>query len=483
MHPFRSSELHTPQKRARLQNLSQALPPTFSFSPPVLVTATVAASTAAQRKPATSILHQTGHVFGIDKPQDASVGYNNDSDPVDESDSDQAGGSDVDGSSPADESDSSNSDAEEDTSQEFKGETGSTSEPDLASDPETSAHKSARKTKLKELRQKSLEKFANTWQDIIERYSLKAASGRPDFEIDLTTGNVYDEHGVASYYDRRIYAPLGNRTRVTSRCLSPSPDSSPDSSPDPSLGSSSGPSSDSRSKVSPSNDSLGEYDESELSCRVSGTSIHGEQESSQLSDDGFSQDDESRSEGEDKSKHNKVDIEHEERKREPISNFRRSLTSTSARQSYESNYLHRESVPTSDSDHSTHTRSPSPRHYRPNSVASSPDELDDFTSRVSERLEYEPQVELAWSQTLDTKLNIDFSLLWPSDRPQEDVGTHEFNLPQLVSPRRSILSEMTPKGAALLDSLMSIRRGGGSPIESPSGPKRKRMSLSPERIL
>ncbi|KAG0096930.1 hypothetical protein BGZ93_003751 [Podila epicladia] len=316
MQPFRSSELHTPQKRARLQNSSQALPPTISFFSPVLVTATLAASHAAQIKPATSILHQTGHVLNIDKPQDTSVGSNNGSDPVDESDSDQEGGSDVDGSSPADEINSNNSDTEEDTTQELKGKTGSTSEPDLESDLESSANKSARKARLKELRQKSLDKLANTWQDIIERYSLKAASGRPDFEIDLATGNVYDEHGVASYYDRRIYAPLGKRTRMTSRYLSPSPDSSPsldsspdpsfDSGPDPSLESSSGPSSGCQSNVSLSNDSLGEYDESELSSRMSGTSIRSEQESSQLSDDGFSHDDESKSEGEDGSKHNKT---------------------------------------------------------------------------------------------------------------------------------------------------------------------------------
>ncbi|KAG0038435.1 hypothetical protein BGZ82_000259, partial [Podila clonocystis] len=428
---------------------------------------------------------QTGHIFSVDKHY-ASDGYNSGSDPLDESDtndSDQAGGSDIDGSSPADESDSSNIDAEEDSSQECKGETGSTSEQDLASDLETSANESARKARLKALRQKSLERLANTWQDIIERYSLKAASGRPDFEIDLTTGNVHDEHGVSSYYDRRIYARLGKSPRVTSRHLNPSPDSSLDPSLDSSPDSSPDLSPDSRSNVFPSNDSLGEYYESELSCRVSDISNHGEQEFSQFSDNGTSQDDESRSEWEDVSKRSMVDIEHEERKREPIPSFRRSIPSTSGRQSYESDHLHRESVQTSDSDHTTHTYSPSSRHYRPKLVASSPDELDDFTSRVSERLEYEPQDELAWSQTLDTKLNIDFSLLWPSDRPQADVGTHDFKSLPLVSPRRPILSEMTPKGAALLDSLMSIRRGGGTLIESPSGPKRKRISLSPERVL
>ncbi|KAF9387451.1 hypothetical protein CPB97_002544 [Podila verticillata] len=459
MQSFRSSELHTPQKRPRLHNSFQALPPLSSFIRPVQVTATISESTAAQSNPVSPLLQQTGHFYSVDSSQGTSDGYNSGNDPANESDTsdivrvDESGAND---SSSADENDSGNSEAEEDPGPKSNGKTGRAPESDLASDPETLPSPSTRKTRLMAQRQESLEKFANTWQDIIERYSLKAASGRPDFEIDLATGEVHDEHGVSSFNDRRTYARMAKGTRVASRYLSPSLDSSFDS----------------RSNLSPSNDSLGEYDDSELSCQESDTSIQYEQEAGQSSDGGSSEDDKTRNKGEEERKHLKADIEDEEEE----------LMST--RQAHENSYLLRESLRTSDSDHTTHTRSPSPHHYQLKLVTSTRDELDDFTSRVSGRLEYEPQGEQAWPPSLDTKLNIDFSLLWPSERPQADVRPHGLDSPrEYVSRRQSVYSEMTPRGVALLDSLMSIRRGGGTPTVLSSGPKRKRGSLSPESVL
>ncbi|KFH63916.1 hypothetical protein MVEG_10609 [Podila verticillata NRRL 6337] len=458
MQSFRSSELHTPQKRPRLHNSFQTLPPFSSFIRPVQVTATISESTAAQSNPVSPLLQQTEHLYSVDSSQSTSDGYNSGHDPAIESDTSEIVQVDENGpndSSSSDENDSDSSEAEEDPGPEGNGKTGHAPESDLASDPETLSSPSARKARLKAQRQESLEKFAKTWQDIIERYSLKAASGRPDFEIDLATGEVHDEHGVSSFNDRRTYARMAQRIGIASKSLGPSLDSSFDT----------------RSNLSPSNDSLGEYDDSELSCQESDTSIQYEQETGQSSDGSLLQDDKTGSEGEGKSKHLKADIEDEEEE----------LMST--RQAHENSCLLRESVRTSDSEHTTHTRSPSPHLYQLKLVTSSRDELDDFTSRVSGRLEYEPQGGQAWPPTLDTKLNIDFSLLWPSERPQADVRPHGLDSPQYVSRRQSVYSEMTPRGVALLDSLMSIRRGGGTPTVLSSGPKRKRGSLSPESVL
>lgn len=466
MQSFRSSELHTPQKRPRLQNSFQALPPSLSLIRPVQATATVSESTAAQSNPVSPLLQQTRHFDRVDSSQGTSDSYNSGNDPANESDTSdivQMDGSGANDSSPADENDPDNSEAEEDPGPE-NGMTGYAPESDLASDQETLSSPSVRKARLKALRQKSLENFANTWHDIIERYTLKAASGRPDFEIDLATGEVYDEHGVSSFNDRRTYARMAKRTRVASRSSISSPDSS----------------SGSRPNLSPSNDSLGEFDDSELSCQESDTSIHDEREADQSPDGGLSQDDETRSEGERGRTHLKADTEDEE---ESMSSFRQSMTNGSTRQAHGNSCLLRESVQTSDSDHTTHTRSPSLHHYRLKLLANTRDELDDFTSRVSGRLGYEPQDEQKWPPSLDTKLNIDFSLLWPSERPQADVRPHGLDSPRYVSRRQSVPSEMTPRGAALLDSLMSIRRSGGTPPALPSGSKRKRGSLSPESVL
>ncbi|KAF9411716.1 hypothetical protein BGZ94_001255 [Podila epigama] len=79
----------------------------------------------------------------------------------------------------------------------------------------------SRKALLTKLRQKSLEKFANKWEEIIARYSVKAASDNPDFEIDLETGIVYDEHRIATRHDRRIYAALSSTKSTLARSLDP----------------------------------------------------------------------------------------------------------------------------------------------------------------------------------------------------------------------------------------------------------------------